>query len=143
MVSEVFEYPFDLAKVRLQSQVLTNAARYGGPLDCLVQTWTTEGVRGLYRVSTMYFLYWIYNVHSSFNSIIKGLPVPMFGSMAETAGLFVAYSQLQTLVRWSRPRPPAEDLSIAEHGLAAGGAGFLTSFILSVLPCKARFCVLS
>lgn len=51
MVSEVFEYPFDLAKVRLQSQVLDNTARYGGPLDCLMQTWRTEGVRGLYRVS--------------------------------------------------------------------------------------------
>lgn len=51
MVSEVFEYPFDLAKVRLQSQVLNDAARFGGPLDCLMQTWRTEGVRGLYRVS--------------------------------------------------------------------------------------------
>jgi ornithine carrier protein len=66
----------------------------------------------------------------------------MFGSMAETAGLFVAYSQLQNLVRWSRARPASEDLSIAELGLAAGGAGFLTSFILSVLPCTAQFCVL-
>ena len=66
----------------------------------------------------------------------------MFGSMAETAGLFVAYSQLQTLVRWSSPRPASEDLSIAEYGLAAGGAGFLTSFVLSVLSSTARFCVL-
>lgn len=51
MVSEVFEYPFDLAKVRLQSQVLESTSRYGGPLDCLKQTWRKEGVRGLYRVS--------------------------------------------------------------------------------------------
>jgi len=51
MVAEVFEYPLDLAKVRLQSQVLDSAARFGGPLDCLVQTWRDEGVRGLYRVS--------------------------------------------------------------------------------------------
>ena len=67
----------------------------------------------------------------------------MFGSMAETAGLFVAYSQLQTLVRWASPRPAAEELSIPEHGLAAGGAGFLTSFILSVPSCTAHFGVLS
>lgn len=60
MVSEVFEYPFDLAKVRLQSQVLDNTARYGGPLDCLMQTWRTEGVRGLYRVSCVIFL-WVVN----------------------------------------------------------------------------------
>lgn len=62
--------------------------------------------------------------------------------MAETAGLFVAYSQLQDLVRWLSARPASEDLSIAGLGLAAGGAGFLTSFILSVPLCTAQFCVL-
>jgi ornithine carrier protein len=54
MVAEVFEYPFDLAKVRLQAQLLTapnaNIARFDGPLHCLTQTWKEEGVRGLYRV---------------------------------------------------------------------------------------------
>lgn len=54
MVSEIFEYPFDLAKVRLQSQLLTPASdtrvRFKGPMDCLVQTWKDEGFRGLYRV---------------------------------------------------------------------------------------------
>ncbi|KAN0085823.1 hypothetical protein V8E55_006957 [Tylopilus felleus] len=41
IAGEVLEYPFDLAKVRLQSQVLDNAARFGG-----------EGIlnRGLYRL---------------------------------------------------------------------------------------------
>ncbi len=56
MISEVFEYPFDLAKVRLQSQMLTPASenigrRFDGPLDCLMQTWRDEGFKGLYRVS--------------------------------------------------------------------------------------------
>lgn len=54
MVAEVFEYPFDLAKVRLQSQVLYNTASFGGPMDCLMQTWRDEGVRGLYRVSQIW-----------------------------------------------------------------------------------------
>ena len=54
--SKVFEHPFDLTKVRLQSQVLDATARFGGPLDCLLQTWRKEGVRGLYRVSTPLFL---------------------------------------------------------------------------------------
>lgn len=54
MVAEVFEYPFDLAKVRLQSQVLHNTASFGGPMDCLKQTWRDEGIRGLYRVSQMW-----------------------------------------------------------------------------------------
>ena len=49
--SKVFEHPFDLTKVRLQSQVLDATARFSGPLDCLLQTWRKEGVRGLYRVS--------------------------------------------------------------------------------------------
>jgi len=50
MVSKVFEHPFDLTKVRLQSQVLDATARFNGPIDCLKQTWQKEGVRGLYRV---------------------------------------------------------------------------------------------
>lgn len=50
MVSKVFEHPFDLTKVRLQSQVLDSSARFSGPLDCLTQTWKKEGLRGLYRV---------------------------------------------------------------------------------------------
>ncbi|KAE9391090.1 mitochondrial carrier [Gymnopus androsaceus JB14] len=81
MVSEVFEYPFDLAKVRLQSQLLSPTGsdghpRFKGPLDCLMQTWRDEGFKGLYR----------------------GLPVPLVGSMAETAALFVAYSSLQNVI---------------------------------------------
>jgi ornithine carrier protein len=53
MLSKFVEHPFDLTKVRLQTQVLDGpgAARFDGPLDCLKQTWTKEGVRGLYRVS--------------------------------------------------------------------------------------------
>lgn len=50
IVSKFFEHPFDLTKVRLQAQVLDAAARFNGPLDCLVQTYKNEGVRGLYRV---------------------------------------------------------------------------------------------
>jgi ornithine carrier protein len=57
MVAELFEYPFDLAKVRLQAQLLgptastsATALRFNGPLDCLLRTWKEEGFRGLYRV---------------------------------------------------------------------------------------------
>ena len=54
MVSKVFEHPFDLTKVRLQSQVLDVTARFNGPVDCLGQTWKKEGVRGLYRVRNFF-----------------------------------------------------------------------------------------
>jgi len=60
MVAEIFEYPFDLAKVRLQAQLLapspSNTMRFEGPLHCLIQTWKEEGVRGLYRVRTSFNL---------------------------------------------------------------------------------------
>ena len=55
MTAKVFEHPFDLTKVRLQSQVLDATARFSGPLDCLTQTWKKEGVRGLYRVRSCLF----------------------------------------------------------------------------------------
>ncbi|OJA09592.1 hypothetical protein AZE42_06668 [Rhizopogon vesiculosus] len=124
MVAEVFEYPFDLAKVRLQSQVLHNTASFGGPMDCLTQTWRDEGVRGLYR----------------------GLPVPIFGAMAETASLFVAYSQIQSLIKWSTNTSQSSPLTLSQLGLAAGGAGFLTSFILTpieLVKCKMQVQMLS
>ena len=54
IVSKVFEHPFDLTKVRLQSQVLDAQARFTGPLDCLMQTWRNEGVRGLFRVRSVH-----------------------------------------------------------------------------------------
>ena len=63
MVSEVFEYPFDLAKVRLQAQLLSpgggasDALKFRGPMDCLMQTWRDEGVRGFYRVNLYQLLY--------------------------------------------------------------------------------------
>ncbi|KAJ7910617.1 mitochondrial carrier domain-containing protein [Mycena leptocephala] len=70
IVSEVIEYPADLAKVRLQAQLLTpptdERQRFKGPIDCLKKTWKHEGFRGLYR----------------------GLPAPVAGSMVETGALF-------------------------------------------------------
>ena len=56
IVSKVFEHPFDLTKVRLQAQVLDATARFRGPLDCLVRTFRSEGVRGLYRVCLLTFI---------------------------------------------------------------------------------------
>ena len=128
MVAEVLEYPFDLAKVRLQSQVLDSTARFNGPLDCLVQTWRSEGIRGLYRVSPSAIIATLYQ-----SLPIQGLPVPIFGAMAETAALFVAYSQLQNLIYWSTSTTSPRQLTLRELGVAAAGAGFLTSFIVYVV----------
>ncbi|KAJ4468799.1 mitochondrial carrier domain-containing protein [Lentinula aciculospora] len=120
MVSEVFEYPFDLAKVRLQSQLLSPPSadgqpRFKGPMDCLMQTGRDEGFKGLYR----------------------GLPVPLVGSMAETAALFVAYSSLKNVIH--RYYASSGELTIPQLCFAAAGAGAATSFILTpieLVKCK-------
>ncbi|KAF7289904.1 hypothetical protein MIND_01365300 [Mycena indigotica] len=80
IVSEVIEYPTDLAKVRLQAQLLTppvdKSQIFKGPVDVLTRTFANEGFRGLYR----------------------GLPVPIAGSMIETGALFVSYAYFQNLL---------------------------------------------
>ncbi|KAI0777302.1 mitochondrial carrier [Trametes elegans] len=117
IVSKVFEHPFDLTKVRLQSQVLDAEARFKGPVDCLVQTWRKEGVRGLYR----------------------GLPAPIVGAMAENASLFWSYTELQRALRWWAGAPPAQPLSLGQLALAGAGAGCITSFVLTpieLVKCK-------
>ncbi|KAJ7234643.1 mitochondrial carrier domain-containing protein [Mycena haematopus] len=121
IVSEVIEYPADLAKVRLQAQLLTpptdERQRFKGPIDCLTKTWQQEGFRGLYR----------------------GLPAPVAGSMVETAALFLSYSYFQNLIRKYTSNPSSPQLTIPQLGLAAAGAGFATSFILTpieLVKCK-------
>lgn len=118
MISKVFEHPFDLTKVRLQSQVLDASARFNGPWDCLTKTWKNEGIRGLYR----------------------GLPAPVVGAMAENASLFFSYEQFKTLIRSVSPQStPDAPLPLHFHALAAAGAGAATSFILTpieLVKCK-------
>lgn len=117
MVSKVFEHPFDLTKVRLQSQVLDSSARFSGPLDCLTKTWRNEGIRGLYR----------------------GLPAPIVGAMVENASLFLVYGELQNVIRRISDRPPSVEPTLPQLALAAAGAGMFTSFLLTpieLVKCK-------
>jgi hypothetical protein len=48
MAAKLFEHPFDLVKVRLQT---AHEGAYAGPLQCAQRTLSEEGVRGIYRVS--------------------------------------------------------------------------------------------
>ncbi|KAI0342298.1 mitochondrial carrier [Trametopsis cervina] len=117
MTAKVFEHPFDLTKVRLQSQVLDATARFSGPIDCLTQTWSKEGIRGLYR----------------------GLPAPIVGAMAENASLFLSYNELQNALRWYNGQSLAQELSLGQLAIAAAGAGSITSFFLTpieLVKCK-------
>ena len=135
MVSKVFEHPFDLTKVRLQSQVLDSTARFSGPVDCLRQTWTNEGVRGLYRVS-LPLLEKVHTLAKCFPFLIylQGLPAPVVGAMAENATIFLSYTQLQNAIRWTTAQPLSQELSLPQLALAGAGAGAITSFILYVHP---------
>ncbi|THH29251.1 hypothetical protein EUX98_g4945 [Antrodiella citrinella] len=117
MTAKVFEHPFDLTKVRLQSQVLDATARFSGPIDCLKQTWKKEGIRGLYR----------------------GLPAPIVGAMTENAALFLSYNELQNALRWVGGIPLSRELSLGQLAVAAAGAGAITSFFLTpieLVKCK-------
>lgn len=125
MTSKVFEHPFDLTKVRLQSQVLDATARFSGPIDCLVQTWRKEGIRGLYRVCG-YSL----TTSSRLTVISQGLPAPIVGAMAENASLFWSYTELQNAIRWYEKQPATYHLSLGQLALAGAGAGCITSFVL-------------
>ncbi|KYK60461.1 mitochondrial carrier protein [Drechmeria coniospora] len=49
-------HPFDTIKVRLQT---TEAARFAGPLQCVVQTVRGEGIRGLYKGATPPLVGWM------------------------------------------------------------------------------------
>ncbi|EAU81419.2 L-ornithine transporter [Coprinopsis cinerea okayama7 len=122
MVAEVFEYPFDLAKVRLQAQLLSpaqnasDALRFKGPMDCLMQTWKDEGARGLYR----------------------GMSAPLAGSMAVTAALFLSYASFQNIIRKTQ-LDPKQALSMPQLALAGAGAGSVASFVLTpieLVKCK-------
>ncbi|KAA1126174.1 hypothetical protein PGTUg99_006949 [Puccinia graminis f. sp. tritici] len=120
--SKLFEHPFDLVKVRLQSQPLHLPSRYRGPLDCFRQTVAQERFRGLYR----------------------GVSMPVVGAMAENATLFLVYSQVQQLIRRlafpeqaAQRRPPPLPLSYVAVSAACGGA--MASLILTpieLVKCK-------
>ncbi|KAJ7739710.1 mitochondrial carrier domain-containing protein [Mycena maculata] len=117
IASKIFEHPFDLTKVRLQSQVLDAEARFTGPIDCLNKTWRNEGVRGLYR----------------------GLPAPIVGAMAENASLFLSYRELQDMIKRFNRQSISEASSMPQVASAGAGAGAITSFLLTpieLVKCK-------
>ncbi|KAK0555224.1 mitochondrial ornithine carrier protein [Tilletia horrida] len=109
MVAKYFEHPFDLVKVRLQSQPHDRPPIYKGAVDCFRQTVSREGVLGLYR----------------------GISMPMLGATLENASLFVTYNSVQSLLLKWTGKAKAEDLSLSELGVAAAAAGAGASLVLT------------
>ncbi|WVQ83193.1 hypothetical protein IAT38_005332 [Cryptococcus sp. DSM 104549] len=111
MVAKVFEHPFDLVKVRLQSQPTDRALTFTGPVDCFKQTYSKEGWKGLYR----------------------GISAPIVGAACENAVLFLCYNKCKEAIFLLRPQgtEKSKELSMRETALAAAGAGSLASFVLT------------
>lgn len=127
MVSKLFEHPFDLVKVRLQTQqgpgsgVPLQAAasenfpnqgrgqgpQYRGALDCFRQTIRSEGFRGLYR----------------------GLSMPVAGATVENATVFFTYNALQNA--FSFLQQDNGEPSLPQLAISAAGAGSAASFVLT------------
>ncbi|WVQ75916.1 hypothetical protein IAR50_005551 [Cryptococcus sp. DSM 104548] len=104
MVAKVFEHPFDLIKVRLQSQPTDRALQFTGPIDCFKQTYSKEGWRGLYR----------------------GISAPIVGAACENATLFLAYNKCKEailLLRHGAKGSEGRELDMQETAMAAAGAG--------------------
>ncbi|GAA6003017.1 hypothetical protein JCM10207_001947 [Rhodosporidiobolus poonsookiae] len=123
IASRLFEHPFDLTKVRLQSQPIDRPPRFKGPLDCMAQTFRNEGLLAFWR----------------------GVSMPVGGAMAENATLFVVYNQTQSLLRHFFPLPsPANPddpppISVPQIATAAAVAGAAASFVLTpveLVKCK-------
>ncbi|KAI5477570.1 mitochondrial carrier protein, amino-acid transporter arg-13 [Pseudohyphozyma bogoriensis] len=118
IVSKLFEHPLDLVKVRLQSQPLDQPLKFNGPVDCMIQTFKGEGLKGLWR----------------------GVSMPIGGAMAENATLFVVYNQTQALLRrLDPPASPSSPTPISHLAFAAAFAGTCTSFVLTpveLVKCK-------
>jgi mitochondrial ornithine carrier protein len=128
MISKVFEHPFDLVKVRLQTQPSDRPAMYKGAFDCFRQTYVKEGARGLFR----------------------GLSMPVFGATLENASLFFTYNFVQGQLRqYNGLSTPSSSSSLEEDAekplpmgylaIAAACAGSITSLVLTpveLIKCK-------
>ncbi|KAF5366204.1 hypothetical protein D9758_005785 [Tetrapyrgos nigripes] len=117
MTSRLFDYPLDLTKVRLQSQVLDGSARFNGPLDCMRQTWKNEG--------DLFFS--------------EGSSRSMFGAMFNCATLFLTYREAQSLLKTLTGTPENQKLPVPQLAAAAAAAGAVTSLVLTpveLVKCK-------
>ncbi|SGY13766.1 BQ5605_C010g05969 [Microbotryum silenes-dioicae] len=123
IVSKLFEHPFDLVKVRLQSQPFDQPLKFNGPWDCMIKTFKKEGLLGLWR----------------------GVSMPVGGAMAENATLFVVYNQTQAFLRrLSPPSAPLDPsaapvLNFSHLAISAAAAGACASFVLTpveLVKCK-------
>ncbi|KAI0438844.1 carrier protein YMC2 [Xylaria telfairii] len=118
-------HPFDTVKVRLQT---TDATRFSGPLQCVVQTVRHEGVRGLYKGATPPLVGWMF-----MDSLMLGSLTIYRRLLAEN--VFVPKVHPSS----SAQSNPVAHLPSFGHGIAGIMAGSTVSFIAApVEHVKAR-----
>ncbi|KAL7939834.1 mitochondrial carrier domain-containing protein [Trichoderma chlorosporum] len=143
-------HPFDTVKVRLQT---TQASRFSGPLQCVLQTVRNEGVTGLYKGATPPLVGWMFMdsvMLGSLNVYRRLMAQHVFGvgSWAPGAGSGAAGLGFESLMmrlsssssaRASSPPQEPSYLPPLGHGLAGIMAGATVSFIAApVEHIKAR-----
>ncbi|KAJ2721352.1 hypothetical protein GGI07_004022 [Coemansia sp. Benny D115] len=100
-LSGCFGHPLDTIKVRMQ---ISGASVFRGPVDCLVKTVKSEGVRGLY----------------------KGMASPLVGIAAVNSLLFWAYESGKRLQTGG-----STQATLAQVAIAGAGAGAINSTLAS------------
>ncbi|KAI0096063.1 mitochondrial carrier [Nemania sp. FL0031] len=126
-------HPFDTVKVRLQT---TDASRFNGPLQCVVQTVRHEGVRGLYKGATPPLVGWMF-----MDSLMLGSLTIYRRLLAEHVFLPppVPTPTPTPLNNPREPNPAISHLPSVGHGIAGILAGSTVSFIAApVEHVKAR-----
>lgn len=115
MISKIFEHPFDLIKVRLQTQPST--PHYSGAYDCCRQILHHEGVAGLFR----------------------GVSMPLVGATLENAALFLTYNQIQALLGHAFGTPSDAEPPVSQLAVSGAGAGAVAACVLTpveLIKCK-------
>jgi hypothetical protein len=98
-------------QVRLQASASGLGPRFTGPWDCFKKTLRNEGTYGLY----------------------KGMSFPLFGTVLETATLFLSNGSMRRALVERGHLEPGADLPIPLVFVSGAGAGFFVSFILTPL----------
>lgn len=107
--------PFDTIKVRLQTQPLNAPKTFNGPIDCLIKTVKSQGLRSLYRGST-----------------------PALASVVtENAVLFTANAFIKKAFM---AMGAGEELTLGQHAIAGGLAGVFSS--TAICPAEVVKCTL-
>lgn len=117
-MSATVGHPFDTVKVRLQT---TDASRFSGPLQCVLQTVKHEGFRGLYKGASPPLVGWMF------------MDSVMLGSLT-------IYRRLLSEHAFGIANPgPYPALPAWGHGIAGVAAGCTVSFVAApVEHVKAR-----